>query len=70
MPIMQTHCVRCSQCDWKAVWRGGDVVMLPRHTCPVCGGDIKSSVAMPLDRLNPVYRLNYFRLFSSADEKP
>lgn len=64
MPIMQTHKIVCSQCDWAAVWRGGDVVLFPRHDCPKCGAALKLSAPGPLDRLNPILRVNYARLFS------
>lgn len=62
MPIVQTHKMCCSQCDWAAVWRGGDVIFFPRQDCPRCGAALRLSMAGPLDRINPLLRLNYARL--------
>lgn len=66
MAWMQTHGVACRRCDWKAVWRGGDVVMLPRRDCPHCGGELAPFPMGVAERLNPVYRLNYLRLLAAA----
>lgn len=65
MAIPQTHCAICRDCDWKAVWRGSDVIMFPRLHCPRCGGALDLGLARGADRWNPVYRLNYVRAVAS-----
>lgn len=64
--MKQTYCLTCDRCGWKAVWSGGDAVMLTRVDCPGCPGTLQIGVASALDRLNPLYRLNYLRLLGGA----
>lgn len=68
MVMMQTHSLTCDRCGWKAVWSAGDAVVLTRVSCLNCPGTLRIGGTSPVDRLNPLYRLNYLRLLGGPDD--
>lgn len=66
MVMMQTHSLTCDRCGWKAVWRGGDAIVLTLVSCPNCPGTLRIGTASSFDCLNPLYRLNYLRLLGGS----
>lgn len=66
MPTSHVRCLTCERCGWKAVWRGGDAIILTRFDCPACHGTLEIGTPSAVESLNPLYRLNYLRLLSSS----